>query len=414
MKKGYLVIIFGIILAAGLFVYFSKPWPGQKSHESSTYKAMVKADANSGNQHNTGSDKPAAQSEKSEDQNEEEAPTVEIPTDKQRMIGVKTFEVAIRPLQHVIRTVGRIEYDEKRLSTINTKIEGWIERLYVDYTGKYVRKGQPLADIYSPEIVATQNELLNALKWAGQKKEVQSGDMQKMLARDAEAVLDAARQRLSLWDISEKQIRKIEESGKTIRTLTIYSPVNGYVVQKMALQGMKVMPGEKLFDVADLSQVWIIADIYEYELPFIRIGQTAGISMSYFPGKEFSSKIDYVYPTLSAETRTVKIRFTIPNPRGQLKPQMFTNVEVKVDLGKKLAIPDDAVIDTGVRQIVYVDKGDGYFEPREVRLGLRSEGFREVLAGLKAGEKVASAATFLIDSEAQLKDVKPLSEGHKH
>ena len=234
-----------------------------------------------------------------------------------------------------------------------------------------------------------------------------------MLSRDAEVILDAARQRLSLWDISENQIRKIEESGKTIRTLTIYSPVNGYVVQKMALQGMKVMPGEKLFDVADLSQVWIIADIYEYELPLIKIGQTATINISYFPGREFTAKIDYVYPTLSADTRTAKIRFTIPNPGAQLKPQMFSDVEIKVDLGKKLAIPDDAVIDTGVRQIVYVDKGDGYFEPREVKLGLRAEGFREVLAGLKAGEKVASSATFLIDSEAQLKGVVPL-EGHKH
>ena len=237
--------------------------------------------------------------------------------------------------------------------------------------------------------------------------------MQKLLARDAEAVLEAARQRLRLWDISEKQIGKIEESGKTIRTLTIYSPVNGYVVQKMALQGMKVMPGEKLFDVADLSQVWIIADIYEYELPLIKIGQTAKINLSYFPGKEFTAKIDYVYPTLSADTRTAKIRFTIPNPGAQLKPQMFSDVEVKVDLGKRLAIPDDAVIDTGVRQVVYVDKGDGYFEPREVKLGLRAEGFREVLAGLKAGEKVASSATFLIDSEAQLKGVVPL-EGHKN
>ena len=173
------------------------------------------------------------------------------------------------------------------------------------------------------------------------------------------------------------------------------------------------MPGEKLFDVADLSSLWIISDIYEYELPFVKVGETARLSLSYFPGKEFSSRIDYLYPSLSGETRTAKVRFVLPNPGGQLKPQMFTNVEVRINLGSRLAIPDDAVIDTGMRQIVYVDRGEGIFEPREVLLGVRAEGFREVVKGLKAGEKVASSATFLIDSEAQLKGVAPLS-GHQH
>jgi Cu(I)/Ag(I) efflux system membrane fusion protein len=178
----------------------------------------------------------------------------------------------------------------------------------------------------------------------------------------------------------------------------------------MALQGMRVMPGEKLFDVADLSTIWIIADVYEYELSSIRVGETASIGLSYIPGKEFKSKIDYVYPTLSGETRTARVRFSIPNPDGRLKPQMYSTVEIKINLGSKLSIPDDAVIDTGARQIVYVDKGEGYFEPREVMLGLRAEGYREVLMGLKAGEKVAAAAAFLVDSEAQLKGVKPLEK----
>jgi len=298
----------------------------------------------------------------------------------------------------------------------------------VDYTGRYVKKGEPLAEIYSPELVATQQEFVNVLRWAKQGRDAKSpserkegargGDevapmLSKMLSKDAEAMVEAAKQRLRLWDITDEQIRRIEESGKPIRTLALYSPVNGYVVQKMAVQGMRVMPGEKLFDIVDLSTIWIISDIYEYELPFIKVGETAKIALSYFPGKEFSSRVDYVYPTLAGDTRTAKVRFTIPNPGGQLKPQMFTNVEVKINLGKKLAIPDDAVIDTGTRQIVYVDRGEGNFEPREVMLGARAEGFREVLMGLKAGEKVASSATFLIDSEAQLKGIKPLS-GHKH
>jgi Cu(I)/Ag(I) efflux system membrane fusion protein len=296
---------------------------------------------------------------------------------------------------------------------VNTKFEGWIEKLYIDYTGRYVKKGEPLAEVYSPELIATQQEFLNVLRWTRQSNDVKDETMNKMLARDADSIVQAARQRLRLWDISDEQIKKIEETGKPIRTLILFSPVSGYVVQKMALQGMRVMPGEKLFDIADLSTVWIISDVYEYELPMIKAGEKATITLSYFPGKEYSSTIDYIYPALSGETRTAKVRFTIPNPGEKLKPQMFTNVEVKIDLGKKLVIPDDAVIDTGTRQIVYVDKGEGNFEPREVMLGARAEGFREVLKGLKGGEKVASSATFLIDSEAQLKGVKPL-EGHKH
>jgi Cu(I)/Ag(I) efflux system membrane fusion protein len=346
-------------------------------------------------------------------QTEEEPPTIEVPPEKQRMIGVKTTVVSVRPLEKIIRTVGKIEYDERRLATVNTKMEGWIEKLHVDFTGKYVKKGEPLVEIYSPELIATQQEFLNVIRWTRQGNDMKDENMNKMLSRDAEAMVEAAKQRLRLWDITDDQIRRIEESGKPIRTLTIYSPVNGYVVQKMAIQGMRVMPGEKLFDVADLSSVWIISDIYEYELPFVKVGETAKLSLSYFPNKEFFSRIDYLYPSLAGETRTAKVRFVLPNPGDQLKPQMFTNVEVRINLGKRLSIPNDAVIDTGMRQIVYVDRGEGIFEPREVLLGIQAEEFREVVKGLKAGEKVASSATFLIDSEAQLKGVTPL-EVHKH
>jgi Cu(I)/Ag(I) efflux system membrane fusion protein len=350
-----------------------------------------------------------AKPQASQEEVTQETPQVEISSQQQRLIGVKTVKVSLKPIQKVIRTVGRIEADEQKQATINTKIEGWIEKLHVDYTGRYVKKGEPLVEIYSPELLATQQEFLSILKWA-----TRSGDKKKddalglMIAKDADAMLEAARQRLRLWDISENQIKQIEQTGKPVRTLTLYSPVSGFVTQKMAVVGMKVMPGEKLFDIADLSTIWIIADIYEYELPLVKVGQPARITLSYFPGKELSSKIDYIYPTISADTRTAKIRLTLPNPGGQLKPQMFTNVEIRIDLGKKLTIPDSAVIDTGKGQIVYVEKGDGAFEPREVELGLRADGAVEVLRGIKAGEKVVSSANFLIDSEAQLKGVKPL------
>ena len=337
-----------------------------------------------------------------------EAPTVEIPTDRQPLIGMKSVAAAVRPLSRTIRTVGRVEYDERRFRTVNAKFEGWIEKLYVDYTGRPVKKGEPLADLYSPELLATQREYLQLLKWSREPKPDAAGVTDKMVIRDAVALAAAARERLKLWDISEEQIRRIGEMGEPVRTLTLYSPVDGHVVQKMAVQGMKVMPGEKLFDVADLGSLWVVADIYEVDLPLIRPDQEAVITLSAYPGQIYRARIDFVYPSLAGETRTARARFIIPNPGEKLKPQMYTEVEIRIDLGKRLTVPDDAVIDTGVRQIVYVDKGEGNFEPREVMLGARTEGFREVLRGLKSGEKVAASAAFLVDSEAQLRGVRPL------
>ena len=414
MNRRYAVIVIILVLLSGLIFALSRTDFVQESIGGKSRHLTPPSPAAPAQEHQAhapGDEKPNVQPGGKEAQTEKEVPTIEIPSEKQQMIGVKTTVVAVRPLEKIIKTVGKIEYDERRLATVNTKVEGWIEKLLVDYTGKHVKKGEPLAEIYSPELIATQQEFLNVVKWARKSGDVKDETIGRMLSRDAEAIVEAAKQRLRLWDISDDQIRRIEESGKPVRTLTIYSPVDGYVVQKTAIRGMRVMPGEKLFDVADLSSVWIISDIYEYELPFVKVGETARLSLTYFPGKEFSSRIDYLYPSLSGETRTAKVRFVLPNPGGQLKPQMFTNVEVRINLGSRLAIPDDAIIDTGTRQIVYVDRGDGIFEPREVMLGIRAEGFKEVLMGLKAGEKVASSATFLIDSEAQLKGVKPL-EGH--
>ena len=347
---------------------------------------------------------------------DEERPAVEISPEKQQLIGVKKVEVTERSLEKAIRTIGRVEYDETKLVTVNSKVEGWIEKLYVDYTGKYVKKGESLADIYSPELFATQLEYLNLLKWKEEKGhrfqrnvEFRWGDRYgttgQMLTFDIEALIQIAQQRMRFWDITDGQIKEVEEKGEPMRTFTLYSPVSGYVIQKPALQGKQFDAGEKLFDLADLSNLWVISDIYVYELPLVKVGQPAKISLSFLPGKELASKIDYIYPLLAGETRTAKVRFIIPNPGGQLKPQMFTNVEIKIDLGKRLSIPEDAVIDTGMRKVVYVDKGDGYFEPREVTLGVQGEGVVEVTKGLQAGEKVAAGANFLIDSEAKLKGV---------
>lgn len=338
-----------------------------------------------------------------------EAPEVKIAPEKQQLIGVKTVEATLKPLERTIRTVGRIEYDERKIATVNTKFEGWIEKLYVDYTGREVKKGEPLAEIYSPELMATQLEFINLVNWRKAKAE---GSLATMLEKDVQAMVEAGRQRLRLWDIAESQIRTIEKTGRPIRTLTLYSPVNGSVVQKMAILGMRAMPGEKLFDIANLSNLWVIADIYEYELRMVTVGDRAEITLSYLPGQVFPSTVDFVYPTLSSDTRTAKVRFSIPNPTGKLKPQMFTNVEVKIDLGPRLSVPANAVIDTGVRKIVYVDKGEGSFEPREVVTGLKGDDRIEVVKGLQAGERVAASANFLIDSEAKLRGVEAPQHHH--
>ncbi|MBF0329706.1 MAG: efflux RND transporter periplasmic adaptor subunit [Nitrospirae bacterium] len=393
MRKNIVILIAGAFLAAGLSFFLTK---------SNLLKNVYKNTDTASHQSNT--------TQANDNTSSSEAPLVEISADKQQLIGVRTYVANMQPMGKTIRSVGKIEYDERKLSTVNSKLEGWIESLHVDYTGRLVKKGEPLAEIYSPELMATQQEYLNVLKWTSQKRDE---GIAKMLAKDADAILEAARNRLKLKDISDEQIKNIETTGKPIRTFTVYSPSSGYVVQKNALRGMKITAGEKLFDVADISTLWIVADIYEYELPMIRIGQTAQISINSLPGKIFSSKIDYVYPSLSGDTRTAKVRFTIPNISEALKPQMFTNIEIKIEMGKRLLVPDDAVIDTGVRQIIYVDKGDGYFEPREVTIGLKSDGMTEITRGLTSGEKVASSANFLIDSEAQLKGVKPLGS-HKH
>jgi Cu(I)/Ag(I) efflux system membrane fusion protein len=306
----------------------------------------------------------------------------------------------MRPLEKVIRTVGKVDYDEKRIVTISPKIGGWIEDLYVDFTGRFVRQGEPLLTLYSPELVSTQEEYLIALR---AKKSLTKSPFPEV-AGSGESLAESAKRRLKLWDISDDQIKALEESGQVKKTLTLHSPFSGFVLEKAAYKGMNVMPGVALFKLADLSVVWLYADIYEYELPFIRLGQEATIQISYIPGETFKGKAIYIYPSLNPETRTAKVRFEIPNSHERLKPEMYANVEIKVHLGQKLTVPEGAIIDTGLRQLAIVDKGSGYFEPREVKVGSKVGGYYEVIKGLKAGERVVTSANFLIDSESKLKE----------
>lgn len=425
MKK-IVAVAAGCVMALLAIFYFSKTGPFTAMENTAGQKAAVAQT----HQHSTASQTPTetpsagavAQPEAAAPAEEAatEAPAVEIPVDKQNLMGLTTSVATVRPVEKTIRTFGMVEYDQRRLNTVNTKIEGWVEKLYVNFTGKYVKKGDPIADIYSPELWATQQEFINMVKWA-KRSQARSQtrvrpmgssendfDVASMIDRDTQSLVEAARQRLRLWDISDAQIANIEESEKPIRTLTVHSPYSGYVLQKSVNQGQRIMPGEKLLDIADLSTVWIIADIYEYELPLIKVGDRATVQLSYFPGRKFRTKIDYINPVLEGESRTAKARFVLPNEGGRIKPQMFTNVELTINLGRLLVVPADAIINTGVRKVAYVDKGDGIFEPREVLTGTETDKMVEITAGLKAGDKVASSANFLIDSEAKLKGVEPL------
>ena len=333
-----------------------------------------------------------------------EAPTVEIPEEMQRLLGVKTTGAVIAPLRKTIRLAGRIGYDEGNIATVSTKVEGWVEKLSVPFEGAWVKKGGPVAGIYSPELQAAQQELLSLL---ASKKTGGSSPLGAMADADWERLREAARERLRLWDISAAQIREIEKTGKPLRTLTIFSPVSGYAVKRYVTRGSRVMPGEPLLDLVNLSQVWVIADVSEPDAGVVRAGMPAKVTVAGLPGRAFDTKLDYVYPTMSADTRSLRVRATLPNQGGLLKPQMYATAEVGADLGSRLLVPDDAVMDTGQRQVVYVDRGEGNFEPRAVTAGVRSDGMREIVSGLQPGERSASSALFLIDSEAQLKGVAP-------
>ncbi len=324
---------------------------------------------------------------------------VQITPERQQLIGVKTDEVITRNLIRDIRTVGMIEADETKIARISIKFTGWINDVFVDYVGKYVRRGEPIFTVYSPELVSTQQEYLLALR--AQDSFGKSSFPE--ISSSAKSLLEATRERLLLWDIPDSEIRRIEKTGRPIKYLTLYSPISGYVTKREAFPQKMITPNDVLFEIVDLSTVWLLADIYEYELPLIKEGQEATLSLSYYPADVFQGSVTYVYPTLETKTRTVKVRFEFKNEGMKLKPGMYANVELKVPLGERLSVSDDSVIETGERNIVFVAMGDGYYEPREVKVGQRAEGYYEVLTGLKEGESVVRSAAFLVDSESRLK-----------
>ncbi len=317
--------------------------------------------------------------------------TVRISARLQQRYGVTLGTVKNRDLTFSVRNDAIITYNETRIKDINIKFSGWIQRLFADYTGMMVYQGQPLFTIYSPELVSAEQEYLLV---AGSPSTAGGSELVR-----------AAEQKLRLWNITASQIERIRKAGKAFKTLSYYAPFTGFIIEKHVVQGQHVDAGQTLFRIAGLSDVWAMVDIYENQIPFVHAGQQVSLQIQAFPGNDIRGRIDYIYPYLNNDTRTVKARVVIPNPGYIIKPGMYGTAVIKDVIGTRLSVPSAAVMNTGTRQVVFVDKGDGYFEPHTVQLGEHADGFSVVVSGLDAGDRVVTNPVFLIDAESNLNEV---------
>ena len=318
-------------------------------------------------------------------------------------IGVQSEAIQRTDIPFTIRAVANLTYDDGQIAWVNTKYGGWIEKVYVNYVGEPVEKGQKLFEIYSPQLVTTQKEYLQALNYAERLRGSEYPDIEKR----AQSLLAASRERLLYWDISEEQIQALEESRELRRTLAVVAPVSGVVVEKMdqALEGMSVRAGMNLYKIVDLSTIWLEANVYENQVPWLRVGARARIELPYEPGKTYTGRIRYLYPYFDEKTRTMKVSVELPNPGGRLRADMYAKVTFEVPSARNvLAVPEEAVIHSGTRNVLVLDRGDGTFEVREVTLGVNGGGLWEVKDGLDDGDRVVVSAQFLIDSESNLKE----------
>ncbi|MBY0278770.1 efflux RND transporter periplasmic adaptor subunit [Candidatus Binatia bacterium] len=320
---------------------------------------------------------------------------------RQQLIGVRTATVQVRPLDSTIRTVGTLAYDERRVTNINTKIAGWVDRVFVDYVGKAVRQGETLLSLYSPALVATQTEYLLALKaWEQQPYDERFPEPQA----GARSLLSATRDRLELWDISEAQIKRLERTGKVEKTLTLQAPFDGVVLERNVFAGQYINPEMTIFKLADLSTIWVIGQVFEYEMGRVAVGQTVEIEFPYGQtSRTLHGKITFIYPEVDPQTRRVKLRAEFTNPGFEFKPETYVTLVISSAGGKALAVPREAVIDTGARRYAILARPNGYFEPRDVSLGEPVDDVYPVIEGLHEGDQVVTSALFLVDSETNLK-----------
>jgi RND family efflux transporter MFP subunit len=328
--------------------------------------------------------------------------SIVVSTEKMQRLGVRTAKVERRALDAAVRTTGRIEVDERRQFTITPKFEGYVERLYVNATGQFVARGDRLLDAYSPDLLAAQREYAIAAQGLAQAA---NGD--PAMAAGMKRLAESALARLRNWDVTDEEIAALAAGGEPRRVLGFRAPVSGIVMEKKAVQGMRFMPGEMLYQIADLSSVWLIADVFERDIGRVSLGQPARATFDAYPGRTFTGHVTYIYPTMKAETRSARVRIELSNTDGRLKPAMYAQVDLQSAPAKgavvALAVPNSAIIDSGARQVVLVDRGEGRFEPRPVKLGARGDEFTTVLEGVLEGESIVVAANFLIDAESNLK-----------
>ncbi len=316
------------------------------------------------------------------------AGTVKISPDKVQKLGVRTETVMERQLARTVRALGTVQPIEQNEAVVAPKFEAWIETLNVNTTGQPVTRGQSLMEVYSPALVLAQEEYLVAIRGGG-----------------GPGLAEGALRKLRNLDVAESEIAALRKRGKASRTISIPSPLTGVVTERKAIKGMRFMAGEELYRLADLSNVWVLADVFEQDVGYVTVGQTVRIALNAFPGRAFTGTVSMIHPTMTAENRTVKVHITLPNPDGTLRPSMSATVELAAPVAAApvLAVPDSAVLDSGNRQVVLVERGEGQFEPRPVQLGARADGYAQVLGGVRAGEKVVVRANFLIDAESNLR-----------
>lgn len=328
--------------------------------------------------------------------------TIAVDPNTLQSMGVRTAKAEVRPLTRTIRAVGIVNYDEKKLAVVTTKISGWVDRLYAKATGEPIRKGQPLISIYSPDLVSTQREYLLALK---NLKTLEKSPYPEV-KESAQRLAEASRRRLEYWDISRRQIEALEKTGEVKKDLILTSPVTGTVIKRMVTEGQMVQAGMPLMEVVDLTTVWVDAQVYEYELPWVKVGQHAEMTLAYIPGETLHAKVQYLYPYLSGTTRTAKVRLALPNPGIRLKPEMYGQVYIHAPLAEPtVAVPTEAILDSGEKQMVFIALGKGRFEPRQVKVGVEGDdGWRQITEGLKGGEEIVTSAQFLLDSESRIRE----------
>ncbi|MFN7972592.1 MAG: efflux RND transporter periplasmic adaptor subunit [Acidobacteriota bacterium] len=335
---------------------------------------------------------------------------VTVTPEGMRLAGIRTEAATRQRLGRTVRTVGLVVPDETRIRHVHTKLPGWIDRLYVNFTGQQVKAGEPILAIYSPELLASQEEYLRTRESVARLGTSGLAEVQ----RGREELLRAARRRLELFDVPASFIAQIERTGKAQRTVTLEAPASGFVTAKDVFQGQQIEPGMELYAITDLARVWIDAAFYEFEARSLSVGQEAHLTLPFDPGVERSGRISYIYPYLDAESRTLRARLEVDNADLSLRPAMYANVEIEVDSMETIVVPDSAVMDTGERQVVFVETATGTFDPREVKVGSRSAGMAQILAGVAEDERVVTHANFLLDSESRLRAISGAGEAHSH